>query len=290
MIIKTHNGTFHADEVFAIALLQIIYKNEHVEIIRSRDDNINADIYIDIGGKFDNIVYFDHHFKKFYEFHDVDQKLPKASFGLIWDKYAPLLIDNQNIINKVKVMLVIPIDAHDNNIKLCKYNESNYNAYTISNVISAFNKKDADNEDAQFFKALEVAKTTIINCIDYVKEQFKDETVLKKIFDEQRELSDKSYVILDTHYNYSNAIKDKKYSYITHLIFPEEGKWRAICIKDNNSQTLKAPFPEKWGGLFDQELERVSNIEGSIFCHKGLWIAVNQTKDGIIQMVEECFK
>lgn len=289
MIVKTHNGTFHADEVFAIALLKIIFK-ENIEIIRSRDDNINADLYIDVGGKFDNITYFDHHFKEFDQYHDIEKKLPKSSFGLIWDKYASQIIDNPNIINKVRIMLVIPIDAHDNNIKLCKYNESNYNAYTVSNVISAFNKKNNDNENEQFLKALEIAQTTIINIIDYITEQFEDEDTLKSIFEEQRLQSDKTYVILDTYYNYSNAIKDKKYSYITHLIFPEKDKWRAVCIKDNVAQVLKAPFPEKWGGLFDKELEEVSGIEGSVFCHRGLWIAVNNSKEGIIKMVESCFK
>lgn len=288
LVVQTHNGTFHADEVFAIALLKIIFKDK-VKIIRSRDDNVKADLYIDVGGKFDGIKYFDHHFKEFNQYHDIDKKLPKASFGLIWDKYASKLINNPNIINKIRIMLVVPIDSHDNNVKLCKYNESNYNAYTISNVISAFNKND-ENENEQFMEAVKIAETTIINAIDYVTEQFRDEDTLKIIFEEQRLLSDKTYVVLNTYYNYSNAIKDKKYSYITHLIFPENNKWRAVCIKDNLTQNLKAPFPEEWGGLFNEELEKVSQIKGSVFCHRGLWIAVNDTKEGIIEMVEACFK
>ena len=287
MKVITHSGTFHADEVFAIALLKLIFKNK-IEIIRTRDDNINADLYIDVGGKFDNIQYFDHHFKEFDQYHDVEKKLPKSSFGLIWDKYAPQLIDNKNIINKVRIMFVIPIDAHDNNVRLCKYNETNYNSYTLSNVISSFNKKSEDEND-QFLKALEFAEISLQNAIDYIKEQFDDEQIVKNIFDQQSN-TNKSYIVLDKHYNYSNAIKDKKYSYITHLIFPEDNKWRAVCIKDNITQKLKAPFPMEWGGLFGNELESVSNIPGSVFCHRGLWIAVNHTQEGVIEMVEKCFR
>ena len=281
MKIKTHDGIFHADEIFACALLNICFNGE-IEIVRTRDENITADLYIDIGGKFDNVNYFDHHYKEFNIFHDIKKTIPKASFGLIWDKFSYKLNKNEKILKKIKSMFVVPIDAHDNNIRLCKYNEANYNPYTISNIISVYNRRDGD-ENSQFYKALNFAVEALYNIIHYVEDQFKDEEIVKQIFDSQTE---KTYIIFDKYYNYANAIKDEKYSHITHLIFPEKDHWRAICIKDNGSQELKAPFPKEWGGLTGNDLIKVSDIEGCIFCHRGLWFAVNQSLKGIISMVE----
>lgn len=63
MKIVTHNGQFHADEIFAIALLECIYGEAN--IIRTR--NIQPEHYtkdfwlIDVGGIYDERLNFDHH-------------------------------------------------------------------------------------------------------------------------------------------------------------------------------------------------------------------------------------
>ena len=50
-----HNGIFHADDVFGVALMQSIYND--LEIIRTRDDELikTCDIVSDVGnGKYDH--------------------------------------------------------------------------------------------------------------------------------------------------------------------------------------------------------------------------------------------
>ena len=62
--IATHNGRFHSDEVFAIAILKKFYSN--IEIIRTRDKKLlsQADIRVDVGGRYDSKTGdFDHHQK-----------------------------------------------------------------------------------------------------------------------------------------------------------------------------------------------------------------------------------
>ena len=57
----THDGVFHADEVFAIALWKK-YVNSNIEIIRTRDTDMQADMFIDIGGVYSpDELLFDHH-------------------------------------------------------------------------------------------------------------------------------------------------------------------------------------------------------------------------------------
>ena len=62
MIASTHDGRFHADEIFALAVLNLFYPD--LEIVRSRDENVykNANIIVDVGHIYDpDSLIFDHH-------------------------------------------------------------------------------------------------------------------------------------------------------------------------------------------------------------------------------------
>ena len=287
MRIQTHDGLFHADEVFAIALLKIIFKD--IQVIRSRSFNYNdIDLYIDIGNDFDNIKLFDHHFKDFDEYHDNNKQLPKASFGLIYDKYINQLITDERAINKIRVQLVIPIDAHDNNVKFNRIKDVLYIPYSVSNIISSFNNKDVRNNDDNFNTAVEFATTILNNLIENTIETLKGEDKVIEFFNQTN--SDTNYIVFDKYYNYSNVIRDPKYNHIKHIIFPEANQYRAICIKDPQTQDNKCPFPEEWSGLSNNDLEKVTKIPGSVFVHRGRFLAINKTLDGIIKMVETCYK
>ena len=66
--IATHDGVFHADEVFALAVLKLYFEKEHkqIEIIRTRDlERISScDIAVDVGGKYSHKEQvYDHHQK-----------------------------------------------------------------------------------------------------------------------------------------------------------------------------------------------------------------------------------
>lgn len=60
--IVTHNGNFHADDVFSIAALKSIFTS--IKLIRTRDVELiaKADIVVDVGGEHDaETDRFDHH-------------------------------------------------------------------------------------------------------------------------------------------------------------------------------------------------------------------------------------
>jgi len=66
VVVATHDGDFHADDVFSIALLQILCSEAGVKIntLRTRDEGmINVmDIRVDVGGRWDEkTLDFDHH-------------------------------------------------------------------------------------------------------------------------------------------------------------------------------------------------------------------------------------
>ncbi len=87
MLIATHDGSFHADEVFAVAALGLL--GEPIEVLRTRDRDAlaRADVRVDVGFRHDpSTGDFDHHQR------DFDGVRPNgiryASFGLIWREFG----------------------------------------------------------------------------------------------------------------------------------------------------------------------------------------------------------
>ena len=60
--IATHNGSFHADDVFGVAVLMLLHPG--AELVRTRDEQVvaAADFAVDVGGEWDPARgRFDHH-------------------------------------------------------------------------------------------------------------------------------------------------------------------------------------------------------------------------------------
>ncbi len=75
-----------------------------------------------------------------------------------------------------------------------------------------------------------------------------------------------------------------------HFVIMPSGKyWKLRGIPPNAEDKMKVrhPLPEEWAGLLEDELRRVSGIEGALFCHKGRFISVWQTKQDAIRALEK---
>ncbi|CAH8570778.1 unnamed protein product [Dicrocoelium dendriticum] len=100
--IGTHNGTFHADEVLACAMLRILPEYTNASIVRTRDlsELSSCSIVVDVGGIFDPQTHrYDHHqrgfdltFKSFYNAAKWDIKLSSA--GLIYVHFGHRILAN----------------------------------------------------------------------------------------------------------------------------------------------------------------------------------------------------
>jgi uncharacterized UPF0160 family protein len=114
---STHDGRFHADEIFALAVLKLIFPD--LEIVRSRDENVykNVDIIVDVGYVYDpdNLI-FDHHQRSFSI--KRESGIPYASFGLVWEKYGKSLCASSEAAEYIDSVIVQAIDADDNGIEI----------------------------------------------------------------------------------------------------------------------------------------------------------------------------
>lgn len=113
LLIGTHDGEFHSDEVFAIATMQLVHPC--VTWVRSHETAIlnKTDMLIDVGGRYEHKeLLYDHHQAAGAGSRDCGT--PYSSFGLIWKHYG--LDACKGDIKKrdfVDRELVSPIDAFD---------------------------------------------------------------------------------------------------------------------------------------------------------------------------------
>src|SRR5665811_284372 len=117
----THNGSFHADDVFACATLSLMLEKENInfEIIRTRDPEVinSGDYVFDVGDIYDEDKnYFDHH--QVGGAGQRDNSIEYSSFGLVWKKFGIKLCDSKKVVDIIDRKLVAPIDAADNGFDL----------------------------------------------------------------------------------------------------------------------------------------------------------------------------
>jgi len=132
--IATHNGNFHADDVFSIAALKRIIPS--FKLIRTRDAALiaKADIVLDVGGEYDaDTDRFDHHQRGGAGARE--NGIPYSSFGLIWQKYGlEICQGDQDVANAVDAGLVSTIDAID-----CGHVDGVVQGISLSQTIAMFN-------------------------------------------------------------------------------------------------------------------------------------------------------
>src|ERR1700744_1883537 len=148
MQIATHDGSFHADEVFAIATLQLLGSDESggagaVEVGRTRDRDLisGADMRVDVGFRDDPATGdFDHHQRSF------DRARPNgvryASFGLIWREFgARACGGDDQVAEAVGATLVQAVDAADSGQRLAELVVDDVHPMTVGGVIGGLNAR-----------------------------------------------------------------------------------------------------------------------------------------------------
>lgn len=86
--IVVHDGVFHADDVYAVALAKLFNLKGSDNIIRTRNVDIinNATYELDVGGQYDNQRCFDHHQSLFNERYEDGTLM--ATAGLLWRRFG----------------------------------------------------------------------------------------------------------------------------------------------------------------------------------------------------------
>lgn len=170
----THAGKFHADDVFASALLKILFPDIRIFRKAKITDNDRADnvIIFDIGGG-----KYDHHQAPKYK--EVRQDgTPYAAFGKIWRDFGYMIFPNQEDRDYLENILIKPLDNTDNGGA----------PNPLTSAIKVFNSNWDDNvtQDIRFEKAVNFAKEIIENHIAKKQAENRADEILKKVLETQK--------------------------------------------------------------------------------------------------------
>lgn len=293
----THTAPHHADEVFATAMLAILFP---VELYRTRDqaiiDSTNAIVY-DVGGEFNpEKKRYDHHQKGFSEIRP--DEITYSSAGLIWREYGVEIVkklgENKGVddemaaevVSRVDDALVRGIDARDNG------QGEKGDSMSVSSVISTFNAlwDEDEDTDACFVKACEIAGLILER---EIKVAISSACGRKLIADQIKTANGAVLVMNKFIGGWLEEVvtsDDPKATNLLYAVFPAtSGDWNVQAIPPTieDMMTQRKPFPEGWRGLRDEELVRASGVETAIFCHTAGFFAVAKTKEDAISLAEK---
>jgi uncharacterized UPF0160 family protein len=277
--IATHNGNFHADDVFSIAALKNIYTS--FNLIRTRDLTLiaKADIVIDVGGEYDpDTDRFDHHQRGGAGARE--NGIPYSSFGLIWKKYGVAICNgDQEVAESVDAGLVSTIDAID-----CGHVEGVSQGISLSQTISMFNPTwQEDNDfDSCFDEAVDFASRVLRRFIASASGGINAKAIVAKAIDDAE---DKRVIVLNKYTPWKRTVHALSAEAL-YMIYPSSsGQWRIQTVPvEPGSFEDRKPLPTPWAGLSDQALKDATGIEDAMFCHNGLFIAGAESFESTMKM------
>ena len=280
----THNGTMHADEVFATAFLSLYFGSFKVIRVSEVPIDISSNTLVyDIGkGK------FDHHQS---DARVRDNGIKYSSFGLLFEEFGIDFLKKMKLKNTKAIYnyfvkdFIEGIDAIDNGI--FPDVKANYKVKTVSDIIKIYNPSylSNDSEDGQFIKVVNLAESILTEELKNVVGKVEAASKVKKLLNKTKG----PLLILDEYLPYEETVltslSGKK---ILFAIYPSNrGGYGIKTVPiSTTDKTSRVYFPKSWGGLSNSDLEEVTGIKGSLFCHTNRFLMTASTLDTAKKLAE----
>jgi uncharacterized UPF0160 family protein len=305
MIIATHSGRFHADDVWAVATLNLVFPG--CELIRTRDAELlsGAAFVVDVGGVWDAATgRFDHHQKGFVGARD--SGVIYASAGLVWKSYGPRCVEivaqrhvgqqispeqARQIASAIDYDLVQYLDMSDTGTA-----RNAPGSYGLSAVISGFNPTWMEEQSAgsaeaaealrlaQFKRAMGFVEDILINAVKY-----RVGAMLAAHQVRQSELIEDGQVLFlkNGSLPWSSLVRHEMPTVLfvlSHSVAEDRYMLHTVPTAPDNFIARK-DLPAAWAGLQGQELAEVTGVPDAMFCHNKRFIAAARSYEGALQMV-----
>lgn len=299
MRIGTHDGSFHADDVLAVAILTTIYPNH--QIVRSRDTDIlnMMDILIDVGDIYDHrIKRYDHHM----------HNPPKDKFdhmfssaGLIWRHYAKTYLEAigipkdftfegntfgliTSVERHIRIHWIHPIDRADNGL--------NQGPTAISEIVRSMRpihpERSTQRFDQLFLEAVSMVshifKRSCFHSADHVIAKTQCMHSEKKIL-----LDDKVIVSQYPFHNYKVLNTTTAHFSICPSDVYEGSELYFVVrpILDLNTKSFKTPFPAEILGCRSATIEQHLGIKGVNYIHHNGHLALVNSEEEAISLCKK---
>jgi uncharacterized UPF0160 family protein len=291
MKVATHDGGFHADDVFAVAALRLLHPD--LEVVRSRDRAVidEADVRVDIGLRSDPATGdFDHHQRE-----GAGKRangVPFASFGLVWRQHgAALCGGDDRAAADVDRYLVQGVDAIDTGHSLTKpLNDDGIRPADVSDLVDAFNPAwDQDATDAEratrFAHAVDWAADVLDRAIGRALAGARARGRVEAAI---AEAADPRVVELDGSMPWHETVVTGAPDALYVVYTKGPADWRVQAVpRELGSFVNRKDLPAAWAGLQAAELAEVTGVEDAVFCHSARFLAVARSRAGIRELVRQ---
>jgi uncharacterized UPF0160 family protein len=288
MRVGTHDGTFHADEAFAVAALRLAEGS--VDLIRTRDAERLAacDVRVDVGLRDDAATGdFDHHQKG--GAGERPNGIRYASFGLVWRHVGERLCGDAAVAARVDGTLVQGVDAHDTGQSLTRPLVDGVQPMTLSGMIAALNPlwdepAGPEGEDRRFAQAVDLAAGVLEREIAGAAAHVRGARLVQ---DAIARASDPRLIELEVGLPWREAVVTTAPAAL-FVIYPKSSGWGLQAVpRELGSFANRVDLPAAWAGRSGAELAEVTGVPDAVFCHTGRFIAVAQTREGIAALARQ---
>lgn len=308
MIIATHNGKFHADEVTGYAILSYIFPEN--ELTRTREEDViqTAHIVIDVGKVYEpKNGRFDHHQESCKETYSDKYTTLLSSAGMVFKEYGTkfikaVLADKDTLDDKIVELtkeyiykyIIQPIDGWDNGIP--EYpsqlsGQRNYpNNWNISYIVNLYNNPNVWDYDAQLDNFIKASNYIQSNLILFVESEYEklfeynnDYEIISRCM---KSRTNEQIIVVDIHCeNWLTSLKEYEKDngiegIIKYIIYPDYSGWRIKTIVTDYPNHRRSLAPETF------LKERISKPDDLVFVHKALFIGGAKTLECAMEMGE----
>lgn len=282
MQVATHDGSFHADEVFAIAALGLL--SEPLEVVRTRDPDLlaAADLRVDVGFRYQpSAGDFDHHQRDF----DLvrDNGVGYASFGLVWREFgAQACAGDAEVADAVEASLVQAVDANDTGQQITQSLIEDVRPMTVNGVVGGFNAQwdedlTADEERERFDAAVELARGILAREIGSAAAGRRAVHIVR---DAIATAEDPRIVLLPDNVPWKQVVTTEAPDALLVIYPKRQGFGIETVPAELGTFENRLDLPAEWAGLEDADLARVTGVDDALFCHSKRFLAVARSREG----------
>jgi len=291
MLLITHDGPFHADDVLAYVVLSAVHAK--AQLLRTRSqaaiDKAAGAFVFDVGGAYDpGARRYDHHMR--------DQPLredgtPYSSVGLVWRHHGmeflaarykeasdePLLARTWQ---RIDAQVVRPVDMADNG-----HGPSVPDG--LASLVDAFNVRWDEGRpadaDARFLEAAEFATMAFLRIAD---KAMAAERAVSLVTEAAASAADPRVVVLPRSMPWEGTLTREGFEEALYVVYPrEDGTWYCQAVPpERGSFAQRLPLPEGWAGLRDGALAEASGVPDAVFCHPGRFICGAASLEGALSL------
>jgi len=280
MLVATHSGPFHCDDVFAGALLRT-FVDPDLDFVRTRDLTriATADIAIDVGGEYDpERKRFDHHQRAY------QGTLSSAGMVLAWLEAEEHV--SEALASKLRSDWVDYIDAVDIGKR-----KPDQDVPCLPSVVGALCEQahTPAEFDARYLEAVQLC-SAILNGLR-ISQQRTDQARTAVAAAMARAVADGTRVMcFDQHYKWKRVYFEQAGAEhpTDYVLLPDGERWQLLAIPPSHeSFDKKRPLPAAWAGLVDDALSEVVGVPDAKFCHKNLFIAVFGSRASALAAIDK---